>query len=156
MAKEKSDDGICRMTDHPNIYNCALTVLKSKGFKLMIWPNPSEENPANCTYWAKKGGRNFDAQDPLRLLGMISIWEEYGDDWYHNPKVKTEKIRQLLDDRAYPDDVSDFEKLSDEEFRSFVSDYKEFFSIHIFPDIEIPENVSREKMYDIVTTYYTQ
>jgi hypothetical protein len=87
---------------------------------------------------------------------MISIWEEYGDDWYHNPKIKTEKIGQLLDDRAYPDDVSDFEKLSDEEFRSFVSDYKEFFSIHIFPDIEIPENVSREKMYDIVTTYYTQ
>jgi len=149
---EKSDES-CRMTAHPNVYHRALTILKRKGFKLLLWPCPTQENPANCTFWAKKGERNFDAQDPLRLLGLISIWEVCGDDWYHNSKIKTEKILDLLKNRAYPDSTEDFEKLTDEEFKMLVGDYQEFFEL-LFPNTKIEDNITREELYTIVTTFY--
>lgn len=81
------NDGLVRMTDHINLYNKALTIIKRKGFEVFLYPDPEEEvfTRYGC-FIAKKGGRDFDASDPLRLLGMIQIWEELGDDWNRNPK----------------------------------------------------------------------
>lgn len=144
-------DGECRMTDHPNLYNRALTILEAKGFKLFLLPVPDKEDPGRCYYWAVKGGRDFDAEDPLRLLGMIAIWEQYGDDWYHNPKMETKKIMSRLEERAWPDSVEDYKAMSDEDFHAFVKDYREFFQLFATPII-LGEQVSRQELYDIIST----
>ncbi|MCD6068028.1 MAG: hypothetical protein K0S33_2854 [Bacteroidetes bacterium] len=149
----QEDKGSCRMTDHPNINNYALTLLKKKGFKLLIQPHDTEDD-SGFTWWAKKGGRNFDASDPLRLLAMVNIWESYGDDWYTNPKMGIEKVWDQLADRAFPNGPEDFENMSEEEFQSMVSDYREFFELHMFPAIELTASISRKEMYKVVESYF--
>lgn len=148
------DDGECRMTDHPNLYNWALTILRNKGFKLLIWPDPEDKDSSNDHYYAKKGDRDFNAEDPLRLLGMISIWENYGDEWYHEPLIPVENVWKVLEARAMPESLEEMEGYSEEDFQAYVSEYREFFSLDLFPNIELPADISRQAFYEIVTTYY--
>ncbi len=69
-----------KMADAMNTYNVALLTLKQKGYRL--WLDPSENNQGDYGQWcAEKDGRMFIAWDPLRLLGLVGIWEQRGDDW---------------------------------------------------------------------------
>ncbi|MCP4521533.1 MAG: hypothetical protein GY827_07565 [Cytophagales bacterium] len=71
----EEQDGYVRMTDHPNLYNMALTMIKQKGFEVFLYPYPEDhESDMLGKFIAKKGNKCFDAEDPLRLLGMINIW----------------------------------------------------------------------------------
>lgn len=153
MSDQDDDYGV-RMTDHANLYNRALTLIKTKGFKLIMVPTPTDDDEYKAMYVAKQGNRDFDAEDPLRLLGMITIWENAGDDWWDNPKFKSESIEELLTDRAYPEDLEEMEEYTEDEFRAYVDDYREFFTLGFFPDIEIKEDISRKEFFDIVTTYW--
>lgn len=121
-------DGYVRMTDHTNLYNRALTIIKRKGFEIFLFPYPESGNFVGFgRFIAKKGNRNFDAEDPLRLLGMIRIWEEHGDDWNQKPKFKTENIRDELMEEAYPDSVEDYEEFSEKRYCEFVKKCQSFF-----------------------------
>jgi hypothetical protein len=69
-----------QMADAMNTYNAALLVLQDKGYRL--WLEPSDENEEEYGRWhAERDGRVFVAWDPLRLLGLVAIWEHRGDDW---------------------------------------------------------------------------
>lgn len=151
MNSEQShqEDGYCRMTDHTNLYNKALTIIKRKGFDIFLWPNEIESISFG-TFYAKKGNRNFDAEDPLRLLGMITIWEIQGDEWNRNPPFKSEKIRAQLMKESYPDSPDGYDYMTEEEFARFVKKCQDFFTLGMFPDIEIKDNISRVELIAVI------
>jgi hypothetical protein len=53
---------------YSNVLNTALIVLQRKGFR--VWTNESESN-----WYAEKDGWDFLADDPIQLLGLVSIFE---------------------------------------------------------------------------------
>ncbi|MBC7865558.1 MAG: hypothetical protein IAF38_21470 [Bacteroidia bacterium] len=154
MTTEESNDETCRMTDHPNIFQYALAIIKSKGFKLYKIHHRTKENMGLYTWWAIKGKRNFDASDPLRLLGMISIWEEYGDDWYHQPKKAIEKEKSILSSYEFPENTEEFAKLNDEDFFAVVRDFKEYMETTTWYKIKIEDSMTRKELHEQIKTYY--
>lgn len=149
---DQETDGHVRMTDHTNLYNKALTMIKRKGFELFLRPDETDEESFTRfgVFFAKKGNRNFNADDPLRLLGMISIWEEHGDDWNRNPKYKSERIRAELMDEAYPDSPQDYENWGEKRFRLFVKKCQSFFALGMFPDVEIADDIAAQDLFAII------
>lgn len=62
-----------------NTYDPALFVLRKKGYR--VWVEPGGAEGESGGWRAEKDGRDFYASDPLRLLGLIALWEQRGDDW---------------------------------------------------------------------------
>jgi hypothetical protein len=60
-----------------NTYNPCLLVLQSKGYELQI-----EQDPVGQTlYRAQKDGREFLGYSAPELLGLVTLWENLGDNW---------------------------------------------------------------------------
>jgi hypothetical protein len=59
-------------------HNPALILLKEKGYELSII---SEEASHSCVYVAVAAGRRFAADSGAELLGLVTIWEHFGEDW---------------------------------------------------------------------------
>jgi hypothetical protein len=77
-----------RLADAMNTYNPALLVLQERGYK--IWLELSEDESELGTWWASKDEADFAAFDPLRLLGLVIIWEQRGVQWER--KINEEKL----------------------------------------------------------------
>ncbi|MFD2562900.1 hypothetical protein [Aquimarina rubra] len=146
----------CTIADAMNTYNIALRIILSKGYKVFLIPDKREEYFGD--FCAVKDNRKFIGGDPLRVLGLISIWENTGDDWqnshFSEQNVKTESLYDKILSRAYPDSVEDFNSLSDKEFSDFVLDYRLFFT-HVL-DEKFPKNPSRKDMFQLVSTFYLE
>ncbi len=76
------------LADAGNTYNPALLVLRCKGYELEL------EQGRDRNFWnARKDHRLFSAFDPVALLGLIGIWEHFGDDWnQQTPSVLDELL----------------------------------------------------------------
>jgi hypothetical protein len=68
------------LSSHGNVYNICLLVLHRKGYKL--WVEQYIENTRNnvahipiYTWKAKKNDYDFAADDPIQLLGLVSVYE---------------------------------------------------------------------------------
>lgn len=112
MSKERK----CRVAEAGNTYNYALSIIKNKGYKIFLVPGLQENNLGD--FWAIKDKRDFIASDLLKLLGLISIWETFGDEWHTNPQ-KPDNDKDTYDkivSRALPNEIDDLEALSAEEF----------------------------------------
>ena len=68
-----------KLADAMNTYNPALAVITKKGYK--IWIEPSDNDEELGDWCARKEDDSFVASDPLRLLALISLWEELGESW---------------------------------------------------------------------------
>ena len=68
-----------RIANAGNTTNHALDVLKTKGYSIVISPGASEDDAYD--YCATKDGRDFIARDPVEVLGLIALWEQFGDNW---------------------------------------------------------------------------
>jgi len=55
---------------YTNVFNSALVILKRKGFR--VW---MQDDPASIC--AEKDGWDFMAEDPIQLLGLVSIYEAH-------------------------------------------------------------------------------
>ncbi|WP_299242910.1 hypothetical protein [uncultured Aquimarina sp.] len=140
----------CTIADAMNTYNIALKIIRSKGYKIFLIPDKREKYMGD--FCAVKGNRKFIGGDPLRVLGLVSIWENTGDDWQsHMPE---EDFYDEILSRAYPDSVEDYNKLSDKEFKDFVMDYSMFFTDVL--DEKFPKSPSREDMFQLVSTFYLE
>ena len=64
------------ITDAGNTYNPALLVMRSRGYQLRI-----EEFDESNIWHATKDNASFSANNPLALLALTVIWENYGEDW---------------------------------------------------------------------------
>lgn len=141
----------CRIADAMNTYNIALRIIKSKGFKIFLYPDSRDEYMGD--FWAIKGSRQFIGADPLRLLGIISVWENTGDDW-QNSKFPEEDLYDEILSRALPDNVEDFKNLTQKEFNNLTSDYRIFFETVL--DKSLSENPSRQEMFDLIDSLYNE
>ncbi len=140
----------CRIADAMNTYNTALKVIEAKGYKVFLYPDCREEYLGD--FWAIKDSREFIGSDPLRLLGVISIWENTGDNWQQNNLPKENVYDKILS-RAFPDSVEDYNILSENEFKTLVADYQLFFE-RIGFDTKIPNNITREDLYKLIDSFY--
>ncbi|WP_298545006.1 hypothetical protein [uncultured Aquimarina sp.] len=144
----------CTIADAMNTYNTALKIILSKGYKIFLIPDKREEYFGD--FCAVKGNRKFIGGDPLRVLGLVSIWENTGDDWqnshFSEQNINEESLYDQILSRAYPDSVEDFNSLSDKEFKDFVLDYRLFFTDVL--DEKFPKSPSREDMFQLVSTFY--
>ena len=147
------NETLCQITDAMNTYDWALTIIKSKGFKIFLYPDDREEYYGN--YYAIQKQRLFVASDPLRLLGIISLWETLGDNWQNPDNMKYENLYDKIGSIAFPDNSSDFDKFTDEDFDNIVNDYRIFFD-RLNLSRKIPNKVSRKKFFDIVDNFYKQ
>ncbi len=140
------------LVDAMNTYNHSLMLIKSKGYKIFFFPDEREDFFGN--FYAINKGKRFIASDPLRLLGLITISENYGCKWQEQEKFEYEDLYDKILDLALPNELSDIEKLSNEEFREITKHYKIFF--HSL-DIEFDENnITKESFYNLISNFYKE
>ena len=90
-----------RICDALNTWMPALNLLRKKGYKLYISPDFRKDFYGD--FWAIKDRRDFIAKDPLSLLGLIQIWEEYGDgDQWQSKNQNYEDVQDELASIAFP------------------------------------------------------
>ena len=147
------DNGGCRIADAANTYDWALTIIKSKGYKIFLYPNSRKEYYGH--FWAIKGNREFIGDDPLRLLGIISLWETLGDNWQTQDKLTCEKLYDEIGRRAFPNSVVDIEKLTEKEFIELVADYRVFFN-SLGQMHKLPLNITRQTFFNVIDNYYKE
>jgi len=135
---------ILRLADAGNTYHRALAVVRSKGYHIYYYPDEDEEGGGN--FWAIKDKRDFIASKPLGLLGLITMWEHFGDDW-QAPKVPD--IYGEVIATAFPED--EYSALTDEAFAHVVEHLRPFFEAFGEP---LLATVSREELAHIMQTYY--
>jgi hypothetical protein len=68
------------LATYTNVLNTALVILQRKGFR--VWSDNDETN-----WFAERDGWDFQADDPIQLLGLIGIFEfqkpaEYREYWW--------------------------------------------------------------------------
>ena len=143
------------MAEAGNTYNYALSTIVEKGYKIFLIPDKREGFFGD--YWAINQTHKFVGSSPLVVLGLIGIWEKYGNDWWISRENSPKNYLSLIEDRAFPDEPTDFENLSDADFNTFVSEYKLLFkAIRSWNKFEIKDGVSRKEMYDIVNNYWEE
>lgn len=67
------------ITEAMNTYNPALSILKNKGYEIKIILDEDKEEVFRWN--ASKNGDNIYAFNPLSLLALCTIHEQYGDNW---------------------------------------------------------------------------
>ncbi len=76
-----------------NTTNPALLVLKAKGCELQI----EQEGDEATVYIARKDGREFLGYSAAEVLGLVTLWENLGDNWN---KQEPDLLTELLDDKS--------------------------------------------------------
>lgn len=79
------------LKDAMNTYNPALEVIQNKGFKISI-----VDYEENFDWKAYNDKNEFIASDPLRLLGLIIIYENMGENWNDFKENHYDKILKIF------------------------------------------------------------
>jgi hypothetical protein len=72
-----------------NTWDIALYIIKNKGYKITT----VIENDELIFWKGVKDDKNISGSDPITLLGLINIAEEYGENWN---KINTGKIYEKI------------------------------------------------------------
>lgn len=59
-----------------NTFNPCLLILRKNGYRLWI-----EESESSSMWCADKDEAHFMAYSPPELLGIVTLWETYGEAW---------------------------------------------------------------------------
>lgn len=94
--------------------------------------------------------QTFSGSDPLRLLAVVAIWENFGDNWNSNSSKQTEDCYNELLHKTYPESVNTLSSLSEENFKLMVSDYRIFLNRLGAKNI-ISENISHQDFFDLIS-----
>ena len=79
--------------DYGNTYDYAVDKLVQWGYMVSI-VDDSVEFSENCIlYIAEKNKKISSATDPLRLLGLVAVVQEYGEDWAYSDVVRSFTIQ---------------------------------------------------------------
>ena len=87
-----------RLVDAPNTHNSALLTLREMGCELQILPSDDEHEIG--LWHARLDGAEFEAGDPLALLGLVALWRHRGDLW---KRPDDENLYDALLEQTYPD-----------------------------------------------------
>ncbi len=138
-----------------NTYNYALAAIVAKGYKIFMVPDSREEFYGDI--WAIGEERRFVGSTPLVVLGLIGIWEKFGDDWWTNPeKSPKQNYLNLIEDRALPDELADFDRYTEEEFALFVKDYQLLFEVLGRKKYPIADDITRAELFEIINKYWME
>lgn len=75
--------------DYGNTINYAVHKLLQWGYVVSI-VDDSVEFSENCNlYIAEKNKKKYSATDPLRLLGLVAMIQEYGEDWAYSDVARS-------------------------------------------------------------------
>jgi hypothetical protein len=140
---DEEDQWHLRLTDAMNTYNPALTVLNNKGYHLYFVPDKRPQFLGD--FWAIKDGRVFSAMDPLRLLGLIGMWEGMGDGWYHQ---RYEDIWDKLTAIGFAE--GDFHSWDDDAFQQLTTELRLLFDAM---GENLPEPVTRAGLAQIIKSW---
>jgi hypothetical protein len=132
-----------RIASAGNTANHALDALRAKGYTVVLVPDASEGGLNR--YWATKEGRDFIAADPVEVLGLIALWEHFGDCW-RDQAVPSHHDALLC--AAFPED--DYVNLTEEEFARVLRSYRAFFDAI---DVLMPEHPTRAELAALVNSY---
>lgn len=72
-----------------NTYNPCLLILVEKGYRL-----PAEQDGEGMSWRAEKEDRCFVGFSPPELLGVVSLWERFGED---RNRQKPDLIDEVLE-----------------------------------------------------------
>jgi hypothetical protein len=133
-----------RIASAGNTVNHALAVLIGKGYSVVLHPAASDDGLSH--YWATKDGRDFIASDPVEALGLVALWEQFGDDWRDQPVPSR---HDALLSAAFPED--DYASLTDEQFTRVLSSYRALFEAI---DVPMPANPTRTELAALVSSFY--
>jgi len=89
-----------KLADAMNTYNPALLTIIRKGFDISLLPSKDDNELGN--WRATNDSHDFIASDPLKLLGLISIWEVRGENWQKRPEE--EDLYNAILDEAFDDE----------------------------------------------------
>lgn len=128
------------LADAMNTYNPALVVLHEKGYWLYFVPD--ERPDVGGDYWAIKDQRIFTALDPLRLLGLVALWEHDGDAWQSHERSD---VWSAVNDAGFA--KNDFRDLDDAAFARLIEQYYPLFERLGQP---LPGGVNRAEMATLV------
>ncbi len=144
QVKRTDDDSArkVRLAEAGTTYNYALAVIYDKGYKVFLYPDPHDEG--NDDLWAIKDGWEFVASNPLTLLGLIGIWERFGDDWQQG----IPGYYHQLFERTFPDD--DYASLDDERFDELVQELRIFFNAI---GESMPSPLTRKSLAEFMRTF---
>lgn len=88
------------IVDVANTYRYAVYKLVQWGY-LVSYVQDSADCSGSCEWLAEKDGKTYSAKNPLRLLGFVTIVQEYGENWRHSDVAQffsMKPISQELDD----------------------------------------------------------
>ena len=83
------------LTSAGNTDNPSLFILRTKGYQLEV----SASNESSH-YVARKDGRSFLGHSGTELLGLITLWENLGDNW----RARASSMPNILDEVTREDD----------------------------------------------------
>lgn len=132
-----------RIASAGNVVDYALEALRSKGYSVVLRPDASEAGMHQC--WAIKDGRDFIAADPFEVLGLVTMWEQFGDDWWDRA---VPSHHDALLSAAFPED--DYASLTEEQFATALRSYRDFFDAI---DVPMPEHPTRAELAALVRSF---
>lgn len=135
-----------RIASSGNTANHALEALRSKGYSVVLYPDASEDGMNS--YWATQDGRDFIGSDPVEVLGLVALWEQFGDDW----RARTvPSHHDALLHAAFPED--DYASLTETQFTQVLRSYRAFFGAI---DVSLPEHPTRAELAALVNSFYIE
>jgi hypothetical protein len=69
-----------QLTEAGNTWNPALETLHRRGYRLWVELDDADDEAATVRC-AQKDSHRFNAFGPVALLGLVALWEQFGDDW---------------------------------------------------------------------------
>ena len=69
------------LVDQENTYNFAIDKLIQWKYEVFVIDRQAEFNK-EYIWIAKKSGKSFSATDPLKLLAIVALYQEYGEEFY--------------------------------------------------------------------------
>ena len=137
---DKRHEGRMRLADAMNTYNHALAALEARGYAVYLEPDEREDHLGS--FWAIQEQRDFIASDPLRLLGLVAMWELFGNQWH---STATQDIYGRVINASIP--CSGYSDLSDAQFDELVSNLSPF--LHAM-GVEVSSSITRQELADLM------
>jgi hypothetical protein len=92
--------GFC-LSSASSTTNPCLLILRDKGYKLQVTSERQPKGEDLYIYVAEKDGRRFAGNSSPELLGLVNLWEIYGENWNRQePDLMDEIVIEEAEDIA--------------------------------------------------------
>jgi len=82
------------IVDAANTYRYAVYKLVQWGY-VVSYVQDSADCSGSYEWLAEKDGKTYSAKNPLRLLGFITIIQEYGEHWRHSDVAQSFSVKPI-------------------------------------------------------------